>query len=192
MGSVPNAAATAVTTHPAKQGLIQVLGVYFDALVCSATAFIILLSGLLETGTELEGVQLTQAAVSLQVGEWGNTFMAVCILLLSFSSIIGNYYYGESNIEFISSGSGFLTLYRIGVLVMVFLGSIASLGLVWDAADVFMGAMAVINLIVIIKLGPVAFEAFNDYVSQLKDGKDPVFSAKNISGLENIECWRDN
>lgn len=192
MGSVPNAAATAVTTHPAKQGLIQTLGVYFDALVCTATAFIILLSGLLETGTDLEGVQLTQAAVSLQVGEWGNTFMAICILLLSFSSIIGNYYYGESNIEFISSDSGYLTVYRIGVLIMVFLGSIASLGLVWDAADVFMGAMAVINLVVILKLGSIAFAAFDDYVFQLKDGKDPVFDVSNIQTLGKVECWRKN
>lgn len=190
MGSVPNAAATAVTTHPAKQGLIQALGVYFDTLVCTATAFIILLSGVIETGTELEGIQLAQAAVSSQLGEWGNTFIAICIFLLSFSSIIGNYYYGESNIEFMSSSSGYLTLYRIGVLIMVFLGSIASLGLVWDAADVFMGAMAVINLVVILKLGPIAFAALNDYVSQLKDGKDPVFNAKNIPGLKNIDCWK--
>ncbi|MCT7443381.1 alanine:cation symporter family protein, partial [Escherichia coli] len=122
MGSVPNAAATADTSHPAKQGLIQTLGVYVDTiLVCSTTAFIILLSGILNTpgAADLEGVQLTQAALSLQVGNWGNTFLAICILLFSYSSIIGNYYYGESNIEFIESSSGFLTAYRIFVLVMV-------------------------------------------------------------------------
>lgn len=192
MGSVPNAAATATTSHPAKQGLIQTLGVYVDTiLVCSATAFIILLSGVLDVGTGLEGVQLTQAAVSSQVGDWGNTFIAISILLFSFSSIIGNYYYGETNIEFIDPDPMYLKIYRTIVLVMVFLGSIASFGLVWDAADVFMGTMAVINLIVITKLGPIAFATFNDYVSQLKDGKNPVFNTKNIPGLGKVECWRE-
>lgn len=195
MGSVPNAAATADTSHPAKQGLIQTLGVYVDTiLVCSTTAFIILLSGILNTpgAADLEGVQLTQAALSLQVGNWGNTFLAICILLFSYSSIIGNYYYGESNIEFIESSSGFLTAYRIFVLVMVFLGSIAKFGLIWDAADVFMGTMAVINLIVISKLGPIAFATFNDYVKQLKEGTNPVFKASNIKGLSKVECWNDD
>ncbi|CDI49270.1 alanine/glycine:cation symporter family protein [Clostridium tetani] len=194
MGSVPNAAATADTSHPAKQGLIQSLGVYVDTiLVCSTTAFIILLSGILNTpdAAGLEGVQLTQAALSLQVGNWGNTFLAVCILLFSYSSIIGNYYYGESNIEFIESSPGFLTAYRVLVLVMVFLGSIASFGLIWDAADVFMGTMAVINLIVIWKLGPIAFATFDDYMKQLKAGDNPVFNAKNIKGLGKVQCWND-
>lgn len=193
MGSVPNAAATAVTSHPAKQGLIQTLGVYVDTLlVCSATAFIILLSGLLEAGTDLEGVQLTQAAVSSQVGEWGSTFIAVCVFLFAFSSIIGNYYYGETNIEFISSNRTYLNIYRVIVLSMVFLGSIAKFGLVWDSADVFMGCMAVVNLIVITKLGPIAFAAFDDYVSQLRDGRNPVFHADKIPSLGKVECWRKN
>lgn len=194
MGSVPNAAATAVTSHPAKQGLIQTLGVYVDTiLVCSATAFVILLSGVLDTpAASLEGVQLTQAAVSSQVGEWGNTFIAVSVFLFAFSSIIGNYYYGETNIEFIHTNPMYLNIYRVIVLVMVLLGSVASFGLVWDAADVFMGCMAVINLIVITKLGPIAFETFSDYVSQLKDGKNPVFNAESIPGLGEVECWGEN
>lgn len=191
MGSVPNAAATANTSHPAKQGFIQSLGVYVDTiLVCSATAFIILLSGLLETGTELTGVQLTQAAISSQVGNWGNTFIAICIFLFAYSSIIGNYYYGETNIEFIDKNPAFLTGYRLLVLLMVFLGSIADFGVVWDAADVSMGFMAVINLIVIWKLGPIAYATFTDYVKQLKEGKDPVFNPDNIPGLGKTECWK--
>ncbi|SNV74698.1 amino acid carrier protein [Clostridium cochlearium] len=113
-------------------------------------------------------------------------------MLFSYSSIIGNYYYGESNIEFIESSSGFLTAYRIFVLVMVFLGSIAKFGLIWDAADVFMGTMAVINLIVISKLGPIAFATFNDYVKQLKESNNPVFKASNIKGLGKVECWNDD
>ncbi|WP_213973903.1 alanine/glycine:cation symporter family protein [Tepidanaerobacter acetatoxydans] len=190
MGSVPNAAATAATSHPAKQGLIQTLGVYADTLlVCSATAFVILLSGLLETGTDLQGVQLTQAAISSQVGDWGNTFIAICVLLFAFSSIIGNYYYGETNIEFIESNPVYLNIYRILVLLMVFFGSIGNFGLVWDSADIFMGIMAIVNLVVIAKLGPIAYAAFEDYVSQLKEGKNPVFDPSKIPGLGKVECW---
>ncbi|WP_296971761.1 alanine/glycine:cation symporter family protein [Tepidanaerobacter sp. EBM-38] len=190
MGSVPNAAATAATSHPAKQGLIQTLGVYVDTLlVCSATAFIILLSGLLETGTDLQGVQLTQAAISSQVGDWGNTFIAICVLLFAFSSIIGNYYYGETNIEFIESNPVYLNIYRILVLLMVFFGSIGNFGLVWDSADIFMGIMAIVNLVVITKLGPIAYATFEDYVSQLKEGKNPVFDPSKIPGLGKVECW---
>jgi len=190
MGSVPNAAATAATSHPAKQGLIQTLGVYVDTLlVCSATAFIILLSGLLEAGTDLQGVQLTQAAISSQVGDWGNTFIAICVLLFAFSSIIGNYYYGETNIEFIESNPVYLNIYRILVLLMVFFGSIGNFGLVWDSADIFMGIMAIVNLVVITKLGPIAYATFEDYVSQLKEGKNPVFDPSKIPSLGKVECW---
>ena len=193
MGSVPNAAATADTSHPAKQGLIQTLGVYVDTLlVCSATAFMILLSGVLENTSGLEGIQITQAAVTSQVGAWGDTFIAISVLLFAFSSIIGNYYYGETNIEFINPNSTFLTIYRIMVLAMVFFGSIGNFGLVWNAADVFMGLMAVVNLIVITKLGPIAYATFEDYVSQLKSGKNPVFDPDNIPGLGKVECWGKN
>lgn len=193
MGSVPNAAATADTSHPAKQGLIQTLGVYVDTLlVCSATAFMILLSGVLESTADLEGIQITQAAVTSQVGAWGDTFIAISILLFSFSSIIGNYYYGETNIEFINPNITFLTIYRLMVLGMVFFGSIGNFGLVWDSADVFMGLMAVVNLIVITKLGPIAYATFEDYVSQLKSGKNPVFDPDNIPGLGKVECWGKN
>lgn len=190
MGSVPNAAAAASTSHPAKQGLIQSLGVYVDTiLVCSATAFVILLSGVLDSGSELVGVQLTQAAISSQVGEWGNTFIAISILLFSFSSIIGNYYYGETNIESIDPNPNLLKAYRLLVLIMVFLGSVASFGVVWDTADVFMGTMAVINLIVIVQLGPIAYATLKDYTDQLKEGKNPVFNPENIPGLGKVECW---
>lgn len=195
MGSVPNAAATAQTSHPVKQGLIQSLGVYVDTiLVCSATAFMILLSGVLESPdvAALEGVQLTQAALSSQVGAWGDTFLAVCILMFAYSSVIGNYYYGESNILLLTDNKTYLNMYRIGVLALVFLGSIAKFGIIWDTADVFMGIMAVINLIVIAKLSPIAIEVYQDYVSQLKDGKNPIFYTDNIKSLGKVQCWKKN
>ncbi|WP_407647666.1 alanine/glycine:cation symporter family protein [Clostridium brassicae] len=190
MGSAPNAAATADVTHPVKQGFIQTLGVFTDTiLICSATSFIILLSGSHLT-KGLEGIQLTQAALSSQVGSWGNTFIAICILLFAFSSIIGNYYYGETNIEFLNGNIAWLTIYRFLVLAMVIFGSISKIQIVWDAADLFMGLMAVTNLIAIAKLSNIAFKALKDYTKQRKDGKSPVFYADNINGLNNLECWQ--
>ncbi len=189
MGSAPNAAATAEVTHPVKQGLIQTLGVYTDTLlICSATAFIILLSGVY-TNKDLTGIQLTQNALSSQVGSWGNTFIAMCILLFAYSSIIGNYYYGETNIEFLNSSKGWLFSYRIAVLAMVVVGSVAKIQIVWDMADLFMGLMALTNLTAISMLGKIAFEALKDYSYQKKQGKDPVFNVNNIKGLNNVECW---
>ena len=193
MGSAPNAAAIANVTHPVKQGLIQSLGVFTDTIViCSCTAFIILLySDYASAG--LEGIELTQAALSSQIGPIGNIFIAVCILLFAFSSIVGNYYYGESNIEFMSGNKVILNIFRVIVVCMVLFGSVAKVQLVWDLADVFMGIMAVINLVAIALLGKYAFIALKDYSDQKKAGiKDPIFDASNIEGLENIQCWINN
>ncbi len=191
MGSVPNAAASANVSHPAKQGLVQSLGVFFDTIViCSATAFIIILAGLYSTG-EQEGILLTQASLNVHLGSWAPYFLAIAILFFAFSSIIGNYYYGETNIEFINAHSGWLTAYRFGVLAMVMFGSLAQVQLVWNMADLFMGFMAVLNLVVIALLGKIAFKVLDDYTSQRKAGKNPEFFAKNIPGLKNTECWGD-
>lgn len=191
MGSAPNAAATADVTHPVKQGLIQTLGVFTDTIViCSCTAFMILLYPGYSTAG-LEGIELTQAALSSQIGPIGNVFIAICILLFAFSSIVGNYYYGESNIEFISGNKTVLNLFRVVVVGMVLFGSVAKVAIVWDLADLFMGLMAIINLIAISLLGKYAFIALNDYTKQKKAGiKDPVFVASNIKGLEKVSQWQ--
>lgn len=192
MGSAPNAAATAEVTHPVKQGLIQTLGVFTDTiLICSATAFIILISGVYKN-TEMTGIQLTQNALSSQVGAWGNTFIAICIFLFAFSSIIGNYYYGETNIEFIKESKTMVTLYRIAVIGMVIFGAVSKVSIVWDLADLFMGLMALINLVAIALLGKFAFMALKDYETQKKAGKNPVFFASHIKGLKNTSCWEDS
>ena len=192
MGSVPNAAATANVTHPAKQGLVQSLGVFFDTIiVCSATAFIILLSGLYMTGDNGDGVILTQNSLAQQVGDWAQYFVAIAILFFAFSSIIGNYYYGETNIEFIKNSSTALLFYRLLVLAMVMFGAVMSMKVVWNLADLFMGAMTIINLIVIAALSNIAFKVANDFYRQLKEGKNPVFRAKDIKGLKGAECWED-
>ena len=191
MGSAPNAAAEADVKHPVQQGLIQTLDVFTDTIViCSCTAFIILLS---ETyiNSEVTGIQLTQNALASQFGAFGNYFIALCILLFAFSSIIGNYYYGESNMEFIKNNKLILNIYRAFVVGMVLFGSLTKVAVVWDLADVFMAFMAVINLIAILMLGKVAILALKDYSEQKKQGiKDPVFKASSIPGLENIEEWQ--
>lgn len=190
MGSAPNAAATADTSHPVKQGLIQSLGVFTDTIViCSCTAFIILLyPTYMETG--LTGIELTQAALTAHIGPIGNIFIAVCIFLFAFSSIVGNYYYGQSNMEFIKLNKTVLNIFRVLVVCMVLFGSVAKVQIVWDLADVFMGLMAIINLIAISLLGKYAFIALEDYTLQKKNGiKDPVFDASKVPGLENVECW---
>lgn len=193
MGSAPNAAAAAKTSHPAKQGFVQTLGVFTDTLIiCSCTAFMVLISGVHKT-EGLTGIQLTQKALSSQVGHWGNIFIAVCILLFAFSSIIGNYYYGETNIEFLSTNKIWLNLYRVFVIGMVMFGSVGELILVWNMADLFMGLMAVMNLIAILLLGKVAFAALKDYAKQRALGLDPIFKKSSIKlpYPEKIECWEE-
>ncbi|MGL6115900.1 MAG: alanine/glycine:cation symporter family protein [Cetobacterium sp.] len=191
MGSAPNAAATADISHPVKQGFVQTLGVFTDTIIiCSCTAFMVLVSGVHE-GSSATGIQLTQKALSSQVGHWGNIFIAICILLFAFSSIVGNYYYGETNIEFLTENKIYLHIYRVLVIFMVFFGAITDLVLVWNLADLFMALMAILNLIAIALLGKIAFEALQDYLSQKKEGKDPVFIKENIkSSYKNtIEYW---
>ena len=190
MGSAPNAAAAADVSHPVKQGLIQTLGVFTDTLViCSATAFIIILyPTYMQTG--LTGIELTQAALSSHIGPIGNIFIAVCIFLFAFSSIVGNYYYGQSNMEFINLSKTGLNIFRALVVAMVLLGSLTKVQVVWNLADVSMGLMAIINLVAIALLGKYAFMALDDYTTQKKSGiKDPVFETKKFKGLEKVQCW---
>lgn len=191
MGSAPNAAATAHVTHPAKQGFIQALGVFTDTLlICTCTAFIILFSGE-NLNAGLDGIQLTQAALNSQIGSIGSTYIAVAILFFAYSSILGNYYYGEANIRFITKRQSVIHIYRILVGAMVFFGSIASLNFVWSLADVTMALMAICNLIAIILLGKYAFRLLDDYLIQKKNGiKSPVFTKDKMKDIEkDINCW---
>lgn len=191
MGSAPNVAATASVTHPVKQGLIQTLGVFTDTLViCTCTAFIILFSGAPLDGS-VNGVQLTQHALTLEVGKAGGIFVAVAIFLFAFSSIIGNYYYGEANIRFITQKKSVLYLYRLLVGGMVLFGALASLDLAWSLADIMMAFMTICNLIAISLLSKQAFLLLQDYISQKRSGiKSPVFDKDRIPELKDkAECW---
>ena len=191
-GSAPNVAATATVTHPVKQGLIQALGVFTDTLlVCSCTAFIILISGLYNV-PELNGIALTQSALQSEIGSAGPVFIAIAILLFAFSSIIGNYYYGEANIHFITPNTKVMTAYRIfSAGVMVMFGALASFELVWNIVDFFMAFLTACNLIAIVLLGRYAFRLLDDYRSQKRRGiKEPTFHRSQLPELENeLECW---
>ena len=190
MGAVPNAAAAADASHPVKQGLIQAMGVYFDTLfVCTASAMLVLLSPEWESA-KLTGIALVQKSVSGQLGEWTNLFMTVIVLFFAFSSVIGNYFYGEMNMPFISKSRFALPIFRVAVVCMVFLGSIASLSLVWDLADLFMALMAMVNLVAITLLGKYALSALKDYQEQKRKGiTEPQFDPKVLPDNKGVYCW---
>ena len=191
-GSAPNIAATASTTHPVKQGLIQSLGVFTDTLlVCSCTAFIIIISGLYTDGST-SGIMLTQNALEHEVGSSGPIFVAIAIFFFAFSSIIGNYYYGEANVRFLTQRPLAILVLRIitGGLMVMF-GAIASLDLVWSIGDFFMALVTICNLIAIITLGKYASRLLDDYRQQKRAGvKSPVFKRETMPDIEkDIECW---
>ena len=203
MGSAPNAAATAKShpDHPAVQGFMQMLGVFMDTLViCTAPAAIIILSGVVDPNVEQEGIQLTQLALSQYVGDMGVVFVAIAIFFFSFTSIIANYSYGESNLEFISGEKNakvMIMIFRFMVLGMVFVGAIASLPAIWNFADLSMGLMALVNLIAILILSPVALRILRDYERQIKEGKtgeqikfDPDDFVK-LKDEANRDAWTD-
>ncbi|WP_435113206.1 amino acid carrier protein [Nocardiopsis synnemataformans] len=188
LGSAPNAGATASVSHPVKQGLVQTLGVYFDTwLVCSVTAFIVLVHGP-QYGEDM-GIQVTQGALEASLGEWSVHALTVILFLLAFTSVLGNYYYGETNLQFLDSSPQHMTYFRYAVLAAVFLGSVAPLTLVWSLADISMGVMATVNLLALAPLSGIAFRLLADYSRQLRNGLDPQFTLAKMPGLRNVECW---
>lgn len=188
-GSAPNAAGTANVSHPVKQGLVQTLGVYFDTiLVCSITAFIILLSNP-TFGDNVQGATLTQSALAGEVGAWGTHFVTVILFFLAFSSVIGNTFLAQSNIEYFTNSKAVMTTFRIIVMACVFGGAIGPLPLVWALGDTFAATMVVINLIAIVPLGGVAVKLLKNYNQQKAKGLDPVFHRDMLPELKNVECW---
>ncbi|PFH85778.1 alanine/glycine:cation symporter family protein [Bacillus sp. AFS088145] len=194
MGSAPNAAATADVTHPIKQGLIQALGVIVDTfIICSSTAMIVLVSGVYKT-SELSGIPLTQESLRVSLGEFAATFVSISVFLFALSTIMGNYYYGESNISFMKHSKKSIYVYRFAVIGMVLFGALYSADLIWSLADIFMGLMVLVNLYAITRLAKVVKALLKDYVSQKKQGLDPVFSADkidNLPGRDQLEAWVD-
>lgn len=175
-GSAPNAAAAADVKHPVSQGLIQMLGVFIDTMVvCSCTAFIILLSNV-PINADLSGIQLTQAALESHIGAWAQQFLAVILFMFAFTTIVGNYAYAETNIQYLHSNWLVLALFRMAVLGFVYFGAVAKVPVVWDMGDLTMGIMAWINLIVIVLMYKYVLLLLKDYTVKLRMGKtEPEF-----------------
>ncbi len=189
MGSAPNASASASVSHPAKQGLAQIISVYIDTLlICSTTVFLILLTGPWE-GTEYNGIPLLQQCVSKVIGPIGIHFVTLIVCLFAFTSILGNYFYAEANILFITNNKWVLYAFRIAAALMLFFGAGNNMDIAWSLADITMGLEAVVNIVAIFLLSHIAIDCLKDYEKQKKQGKDPVFFEGNI-GLTNTDVWK--
>ncbi len=193
VGSAPNASASADVSHPVKQGLVQVLSVFIDTiLVCSATAFMCMCSGV-QPSAELSGAPYVQAALSATLGKFGPIFITVSMILFAFTTLIGNLYYVDQGIFFILNkvpGKPFKAVYRVVASLLIFVGAGLSADLLWGIADITMGAMTIINMPVILFLSKYAIRALKDYEKQRKEGKEPVFRAKDIELPHNVDCWK--
>lgn len=191
MGSAPNAAAAADVSHPVKQGLVQVISVFIDTLViCSTTVFIILCTRVYVPGdTKLNGIPLVQESVRSEFGEVGVFLITLSVVLFAFTSLIGNYFYAEFNIKFISESKAFLFVFRVVAVLVVFVGAQSNLALAWNTADILMAIMAFVNIIAIVLLSGTATRALNDYCKQRKEGKNPVFKAIDI-GITDTDVWK--
>lgn len=194
MGSAPNAAAAAEVSHPVKQGMVQVLSVFIDTLViCTTTAFIVILSGPIglkdETGQLVNGIPFVQKALESEFGFAGIVFMTISIILFAGTSMIGNYFYAENNVKFITANKKVLFVFRLLAVIMIFIGAQLDLKAAWNIADITMGAMATVNCIAIVLLGNIAIRVMKDYERQKAQGLDPVFRAEDL-GIDNTDCWK--
>ncbi len=192
IGSAPNAAAAADVSHPVKQGLVQMLSVFIDTLlVCSATAFMCLSSGVTPE-KDLNGAPFVQEAMTATFGQTGPVFIAVAMLFFAFTTLLGNFYYVESCLAYIMKKTPDHTtvmIVRIAGAYLIFLGAGMQIDLAWNTADIAQCILAFINIPVCIILGGIAFRALNDYMMQRRAGKNPVFKAADIQLKEKTDFW---
>ncbi|CAG36004.1 alanine/glycine:cation symporter family protein [Desulfotalea psychrophila] len=180
MGSAANVAGSATPNppHPASQGFVQMIGVFADTfIICTASAAIVLLSGVIDTKTSETGIGLVQLALTNEMGHWSIYFLTFTIILFCYSSIIANYGYAESNVLFLTRSRGAVQALRLSVLAIVMIGSISPFQAVWSLTDISMGLMALVNIIAIFMLSGVAVTVIRDYERQMKAGKLPEFDA---------------
>ncbi len=193
VGSAPNASASAEVSHPAKQGLVQVLSVFIDTLlVCSATAFMCMCSGV-EPHADISGAAYIQQALSTTLGGFGPIFITIAMILFAFTTLLGNLFYVDKCISYIMGrvpGKRFMFIYRIIASLIILLGAGLSADLLWDLADILMGGMALINIPVIFILSKFSIRALKDYEKQRKQGKEPVFKAKDIELPHEVDYWQ--
>ena len=188
-GSAPNAAAIASTSHPIKQGLLQALGVFADTLViCTCTAFVILLSGIYDSGRD--GIILTKYALITHVGSLGGLFVTLAIFFFAYSTIIANYFYGETNIRFITQSGKTIFAFRAITGATVMIGATVTLQTAWCLVDLAMGFMTLVNLVAIIQLSPKVFRLLDNYIEQRRNHQDPEFKRSMMPEIEkDVECW---
>ncbi len=193
VGSAPNASASAEVSHPAKQGLVQVLSVFIDTiLVCSATAFMCMASGV-EPTAELSGAPYVQEALSVTFGKFGPIFITVAMILFAFTTLLGNLFYVEKAFCYIlgkNPGKTFNTVFYVLASLVIFVGAGLSADLLWNLADITMGGMTLINMPVILILSKYAVRTLDDYTRQRKEGKEPVFHAKDIELPHEVDYWK--
>ena len=193
VGSAPNASASADISHPAKQGLVQILSVFIDTiLVCSATAFMCMCSGI-EPSAEISGAPYVQMALKESLGAFGPVFITMAMVLFAFTTLLGNLYYVDKAFNHILGklpSKKFLYAYYVIASLLIFVGAGLDADMLWNIADITMGLMAIINMPVIIILGRYAFRALKDYIKQKKEGKTPVFHAKDIGITEELDYWK--
>lgn len=193
VGSAPNASAAAEVKHPVKQGLVQILSVFIDTvLVCSATAFMCMVSGI-EPTAKLSGAPYVQAAIKATLGDFGPIFITVAMILFAFTTLLGNLFYVDKAFVYIlrkHPSKLFNAVYYILASGVIFLGAGLSADLLWGIADITMGGMTLINMPVILILGKYAFRALDDFIAQRKEGKEPEFYAQNINLPHDVDYWK--
>ena len=194
LGSAPNVAAVAYVPHPVSQGIVQSFSVFIDTLIiCTATAFIIVMAGMHELGTVDNGVVLTQLALREHVGPWGETFVSVSLMLFAFSSILYNFYLGENASYWMNPDNPwFFIIFRVLMLVLIMWGSMQDLTTIFSFADLTMALLAIVNLVALAFLMKVGFRLMRDYDDQSRAGKVPVFDPEKFSDLDlDHDAWSD-
>lgn len=193
VGSAPNASASADVAHPVKQGLVQILSVFIDTiLVCTATAFMCMCSGV-EPTPEISGAAYVQQSMTSTLGQFGPIFITISMILFAFTTLLGNLYYVDKALAYINGGmpgKKAMAVYYVLASLLIFVGAGLTADLLWNIADITMGGMALINIPVILILGKYAMRALKDYTKQRKEGKDPVFRAKDIGLPHEVDYWK--
>lgn len=195
IGSAPNAVAAVETSHPVKQGLVQMLSTYIVTFgICTATTMMTMTSGV-EATPELAGAPYVQLALSSVMGKAGNVFITIALVLFAFTTIIGNLYYVDSNLTYLNNkkkpGKSFMTAYRVVAALIVFFGAAMEMDFAWSVSDLLMGIMTIINVPVILLLSGQAINSLKDFIEQKQKGIDPVFKASNIGIDESkLDYWK--
>ncbi|MBQ9727669.1 MAG: alanine:cation symporter family protein [Kiritimatiellae bacterium] len=197
IGSAPNAAASAHVSHPVKQGLAQMLSVFIDTLlICTATAMILLCSGLdphqFQAGAD--NARFVQQSMAASFGGGGAVLLTAAFVVFCYTTLVGNYFYAEQAVRYFYAGAHsdkvFMAVWRFAAVLVIFVGALLKAELVWNVSDVIMGVMALVNIPVCIVLGHKAFDALRDYAAQRKAGKNPVYRPEKLYlDTTGMECW---